>query len=180
METIANLMLLLAKLSLLSVGGSPTVLGEMQREMVTRGWLTADQFATAFALTQVVPGPPVLLVIPLGYLTAGVAGALAALVAFSLPTTVIALIASRLWTQLRQSPWAVAARTAVGPVAAGLIIASVYTVGRSSVREADMLFLGVAMFFALWRTRLPAMAAVPIGVLFGVIASVIKAHNSGG
>jgi chromate transporter len=179
-ESLIELVLLLGKLSLLSVGGSPTILGEMQRQMVGRGWMSPDQFATAFALSQVVPGPPTLLVIPLGYLINGYAGAVAAFLAFSVPTTVIALVAARLWSRLREAPWARAVRIAVTPIASGLILASVYTLGRSTIREIPMLVLGTGIFLALWRLRLSISLAVPLGAAVGAVLAILAEFGAAG
>jgi len=51
-------------------------------------WMTDKQFAEAFAISQLSPGPNVLIVILIGDAVAGVVGALAATFATGIPTAV--------------------------------------------------------------------------------------------
>lgn len=63
-------------IALLAFGGANAVLPEMHRQAVElRGWVTEQQFADMFAISQVVPGPNVMIVTLIGQL-AGLFGAL--------------------------------------------------------------------------------------------------------
>jgi chromate transporter len=72
--TVVEVFLVFAKLGLLSVGGGTSMLAEMQREAVGRGWLTQSQFVEAYAIGQMTPGPGSLFVVPMGYQAAGISG----------------------------------------------------------------------------------------------------------
>ena len=68
-----------ALLSLVSVGGIPSVMPEMQRLVVdVQGWMSAAEYTQLFAIAQAAPGPNVVFVTLLGYRVAGIFGALAA------------------------------------------------------------------------------------------------------
>ncbi|KAA9152957.1 chromate efflux transporter [Microbacterium lushaniae] len=99
------------KLGLTSFGGPIAHLGYFRDEFVTRRrWLDDARYADLVALGQVLPGPTSSQVgFALGMLRAGVYGALAAFVAFTLPSAVIMV--------------ALAAGAAVlsGPIAAGVV-----------------------------------------------------------
>ena len=87
-----ELALYFALLSLLSVGGLPSVMPEMQRYVVElKGWLTPSDFIQAFAVGQAAPGPNVLITSLIGWKVAGLAGALVALGAMCFPAAVLAL-----------------------------------------------------------------------------------------
>jgi len=138
-----QLALVLGKLSLLSFGGNTVALGEMEREIVGRGWLTHQQFLESYAMGQVTPGPGVTRVIPMGYLTAGLPGAVVAFVATYLPTISLAMIAAVVWGRLRDSPWPRAVRTSLIPTAMGLTLASAFSI--SSAVANDIPALAVLM-----------------------------------
>ena len=77
-------------MSLFAVGGANSAIPEMHRAAVdVHHWLTDKQFADVFAISQLSPGPNVLIVTLIGYSVAGVAGALAATVAMCGPTAQI-------------------------------------------------------------------------------------------
>ena len=69
-------------MSLFAVGGANSAIPEMHRVAVdVHHWLNDKQFADVFAISQLSPGPNVLIVTLIGYAVAGVAGALVATLA---------------------------------------------------------------------------------------------------
>ena len=61
-----------AIIALLSFGGANAVLPEMHRQAVElHSWVTGQQFADMFAISQVVPGPNVMIVTLIGFHLAG-------------------------------------------------------------------------------------------------------------
>jgi chromate transporter len=67
--------------------------------------MTDKQFADAYAIAQLSPGPNVLIVTLIGYAVAGIPGALAATLAMCLPTALLAYYVSRLLNRPSQSRW---------------------------------------------------------------------------
>ncbi len=83
-------------LSLLAIGGGIVVAPDMHRLLVTQmGLLTDAQFSASIAIAQAAPGPNVLFVAVMGYQAAGLLGAAATLGGIMLPSTILALLASR-------------------------------------------------------------------------------------
>ena len=61
-------------MSLFAVGGANSAIPEMHRVAVdVHHWMTDKQFADVFAISQLSPGPNVLIVTLIGYAVAGVA-----------------------------------------------------------------------------------------------------------
>src|SRR3979490_1809838 len=84
-------------MSLFAVGGANSAVPEMHRVAVdVQHWMTDKQFADIFAISQLSPGPNVLIVTLIGYSVAGGAGALVATLAMCGPTAILAYYASRL------------------------------------------------------------------------------------
>ena len=110
-------------LSLISVGGIPSVLPEMQRFVVdVKGWLTAEDFLQAFAVGQAAPGPNVLIASLIGWKVAGLAGALVALGAFCFPAAVLAWWIAELWDRFKDSPWRRDIQRAIAPIVVAMIL----------------------------------------------------------
>jgi chromate transporter len=120
-------------MSLFAVGGANSALPEMHRVAVdVQHWLTDKQFADAFAISQLSPGPNVLIVTLIGYSVAGVAGALVATLAMCLPTALMAYGVSRVLTRSSRSRWPATIQTALVPLSIGLMGASGYILARTS------------------------------------------------
>jgi len=110
-------------LSLLSVGGMPSVIPEMHRYVVEqRGWISHNDFLEMFALGQAAPGPNVLISSLIGWKIAGVPGAVVTLVAMCGPAAVLSFWVSGVWDRLQGTPWRAVAQRAMAPMVVGLIL----------------------------------------------------------
>jgi len=110
-------------LSLISVGGMPSVLPELQRYAVdVKGWMTAEEFIQLFAVGQAAPGPNVLIASLVGWKVAGLGGALVALAAMCGPAAVLAWWVAEAWERFKDSPWRIAMQRAIAPIVVALIL----------------------------------------------------------
>ena len=83
--------------------------------------MTDTQFADAFAISQLSPGPNILIVTLIGYQVAGVAGGVVATLAMCGPTAVVAYNVSRLLQRSSQSKWPAIIQAALVPLSIGLM-----------------------------------------------------------
>lgn len=120
-------------MSLFAVGGANSAIPEMHRVAVgVHHWMDEQQFADVFAISQLSPGPNVLIVTLIGYSVAGVGGALAATLAMCGPTALLAYYVSRLLARSRQSRWPAIIQRALVPLSIGLMAASGLILARTS------------------------------------------------
>src|SRR5260370_22694376 len=112
-------------MSLFAVGSANAAIPAMHRIAVdVQHWMTDKQFADVFAISQMSPGPNVLIVTLIGYAVAGVACALVATLAMCVPTAVLAYCVSRLLTRSSHSRWPAIIQAALVPLSIGLMSAS--------------------------------------------------------
>ena len=120
-------------MSLFAVGGANSAIPEMQRVAVdVQHWMSDKEFADLFAISQLSPGPNVLIVTLIGYSVAGIAGALVATVAMCGPTAVLAYCVSRLLQRSQHARWPAIIQAALVPLSIGLMAASALILARSS------------------------------------------------
>jgi len=116
-------------LSLVAVGGLPSVLPEMQRYVVdVKGWVTTEEFMQMFAVGQAAPGPNFLIASLIGWKIAGLPGAFVALGAMTGPAAVVAWYAAEAWDRFKESPWRKAIQKGIAPVVVGMILSSGYII----------------------------------------------------
>jgi chromate transporter len=157
-----------ALMSLFAVGGANSAIPEMHRVAVdVRHWLTDKQFADAFAIAQMSPGPNVLIVTLIGYAVAGVAGALAATLAMCLPTALLAYCVSRLLNRSSHSPWPAIIQTALVPLSIGLMAASAMVLVRTSASSWSAALVTAAAAALAFTTRLNPLWLLLAGGLLG-------------
>jgi chromate transporter len=140
-------------LSMISVGGIPSVMGEMQRVVVdVNHWVAPEEFLQLYAVGQAAPGPNVLIASLIGWKVSGLAGALAALLAMCLPASAIAWWVSGLWERFKDSPLRATIQRAMAPMVVGLVGAGGYVLATptspdwrmwliAALSTAGMLFL---------------------------------------
>ena len=95
-----------AYLSLLTVGGGLAAFPELKTLTVERfHWLSSQQLIHLYSLSQVAPGPNMMMVAAVGERVARVAGALLVVIAFFGPTGWLTLWTGRLWLRLEGWRW---------------------------------------------------------------------------
>jgi chromate transporter len=159
MSSDANPILTLARtfavMSLFAVGGANAAIPEMHRIAVeVQHWMSDKQFADVFAISQMSPGPNVLIVTLIGYSVAGVAGALVATVAMCGPTAVLAYYVSRFLTRSSHSRWPAIIQAALVPLSIGLMGASGLILALTSDRTWMAALVTILAAILAFATRL--------------------------
>lgn len=160
-----------ARLGLISFGG--TNYAEMERSLVgEHHWITAATLANGVALGQLMPGPNLLAVTHYGYAAAGWGGAAASTLGFYGPTALLSAAVLLAWQRGSAHPWVRALRDALLPFGGGVILASVWVLGRGSIHTLWGLLIAVLTFALLWKTRVNAavlvLAAAALGAVLGL------------
>jgi chromate transporter len=147
---ILTLALTFGVMSLFAVGGANSAIPEMHRVAVdVHHWLTDKQFADAFAISQLSPGPNVLIVTLIGYAVGGLGGALVATVAMCLPTALLAYAVSRFLNRSSHARWPSILQASLVPLSIGLMAASALVLAETSDRTwAALLVTGGAAVLA--------------------------------
>ena len=170
-----------ALLSLVSVGGIPSVMPEMQRMVVdVQGWMSAAEYTQLFAIAQAAPGPNVLVTALIGWKVAGLAGGLVALGAFCGPAAALAYSIGGFWDRMRDAPWRKAFQRALVPITRRL-----HRLGRLRARHAagpdwqSALIAGVARGDALRRPSSIRSGSSPAAACSAISFSELEAAMSG-
>lgn len=160
-------------LSLLSFGGANAIIPEIHLRVVEiEHWLTEADFAQMFALSQAAPGPNVLIVSLVGWKVAGVAGALVAMSAMCVPSSVLTYYVARAWDRFRDAPLRIAIQRALAPVTVGLILASGYVLTRTGGDAWPAYAITGATLVVLLTTRLHPLWLLAAGAALGAFGLV--------
>ncbi len=170
---ILNLIWTFAVMSLLAVGGANAAVPEMHRIAVdVHHWMTEQQFADAFAMSQLSPGPNVLIVTLIGYSVAGVAGALAATLAMCVPTAALAYVVSRSLARPNRSHWPATIQTALVPLSIGLMAASGLIVAQAADHNRMAVLVTAVAAMVAAATRLNPLWLLLAGGCLGFAGAI--------
>ena len=166
--TLLELALYFMLLSLISVGGMPSVLPELQRYVVdVKGWLTPEDFIQIFAVGQAAPGPNILIASLIGWKVAGLAGALVALAAMCGPAAVLAWWVAEAWERFKDAPWRKAAQRAISPVVVALILSGGFILATPGAPDWRLWLIAGASATAMLLTKLNPLWFLAAGGAIG-------------
>ena len=155
-------------MSLFAVGGANAAIPEMHRIAVdVQHWMTDRQFADIYAISQLSPGPNVLIVTLIGYAVSGFAGALAATLAMCVPSAALAYFVSRLLGRSTGSRWPSMIQAALVPLSIGLMAASALVVAQTADRNWAAVLLTLAVAALAYGTRLNPLWLLLAGGVLG-------------
>lgn len=121
-------------IGLAAFGGGYAVLSFLQHEVVRRGWMTTERFADFIAIAQSTPGPIAInLATFVGYETGGIAGALMATLAVSLPGMIMMTVFALFFFHFYERPTAQAVFKGLRPAVVGLIAAAAWQIGQVAI-----------------------------------------------
>lgn len=155
MQDLIALAVMCGHLGLLAVGGVNSVVPEMQRETVeVHRWMSAQEFASLYALAQAAPGPNMLVATLVGWRVAGLSGALVATGSLIGPPCLLVYAVSRVWHRFHTAPWRRVIQAGLTAVTAGLVTAAAVLLAEATSTNWKTALITVAATGALLRSQL--------------------------
>jgi chromate transporter len=161
-------------------GSGYVLFAYIQQDVVnTFGWLTGQQLLDAIALGQMTPGPVSTTAAVVGYILAGVAGAVVATVGIFLPSFVLVILSAPFIPRMRRSPFMSAFLSGVNAGVIAAILLTLIDLARIALLTADgsqisplALLLAIGSLLALLRFRVNATWLIVVGGVVGLIAGM--------
>jgi chromate transporter len=166
---------LVLRVSALTFGGGGTAIPLLQHELVdVREALSGPELLTAVAVGRFCPGPNSMYIASLGYMVAGLPGAVVALAAMLVPCLAI-LPVEYVYGRLRALRTVQGFANGVSVGATGLIVASVWTLSAGAVVDAPTLLVALAAFaLVAWR-RIDALWVIGGALALGLGRALLGA-----
>lgn len=154
-------------------GGGYVLMAFLQGDLVIdRGWLTQQQLLDAIAIGQFTPGPILSTAAFVGYILAGIPGAILATVGIFLPSFLFVAALNPLIPRLRQSRWTAAFLDAVNVSALALIVVMAVNLGKSILfTPLDLTAIAIAIVSTILaiRYQINTIWLILGGAIFGWI-----------
>jgi len=138
--------------------------------VVQHGWLTERQFLDAVAVALITPGPVVITVAFIGYLIAGLTGAMAAAAGVFAPVYVITVLLAPHYQRLKSNRNVGAFVEGVTAAATGAIAGAAVVLGRRAIVDGTSIVIAVTVLALL---MLPRRIPEPLLILAAGVAGVL-------
>lgn len=169
--SLTTLFLTFLKIGAVLYGSGYVLLAFLHGDFVERlGWLTEQQLIDAVAVGQFTPGPVFTTATFVGYLVAGVPGAVLATLGIFLPSFCFVALLRPLVPRLRDYPWTAALLDGVNVAALGLMAGVAWQLGRDAIVDPLTAVLGLLAAFLLIRYRVNSAWLVVGGGVIGLLA----------
>ena len=163
------------KTGLFAVGGGMATLPFLYDISARTGWFTTAQLADMIAVSESTPGPiGVNMATYVGFLTAGIPGAVVATLGLVAPSILVILVVARVLAAFRQNKYVDAAFYGLRPCSVGLIAAAGVLVLRVALLNTA-LFAETGAILDLFNWKAIALAAVLL-VLTRFVKKTKKLH----
>jgi chromate transporter len=170
-----TLTLFFLKVGSILFGSGYVLLAFLRADLVQRwGWLSDQQLIDAIAVGQFTPGPVFTTATFIGYLVAGLPGALLATFGIFFPSFVFVAASNPLIPRLRRSPWAGAFLDGVNVASLGLMAAVTWQLGRAALVDPVTIGLGVVATVLVFRLRLNSAWLVLAGAVVGLGVHLLR------
>jgi chromate transporter len=133
------------------------------------GWLNEHQFLDAVAVAMITPGPVVITVAFIGFLVAGLAGAIMASIGMFLPVYVFTIVPAPWFKKHRDNPQLKAFVDGATAAATGAIAGAVIVLALRAITDIPTAIIALISFAVLWRYKISEPIIVTISGLIGLI-----------
>ena len=152
--SLIRLFLSFLKIGAIVFGSGYVLLAFLRTEFIDRlHWLTEKQLIDAVAVGQFTPGPVFTTATFIGYLVAGIPGALLATIGIFLPGFALVALSGRLLPTLRRSVWASATLDGVVVGSLALMAVVAWQLGRTAIVDWRTLIILIASSVVVLRFR---------------------------
>jgi chromate transporter len=167
-QTLIALAVIFVQLSLVAFGGGNTTLPEMHRQVVdVHHWMTGADFAALYALAQAAPGPNMMVAPLIGWQVAGLTGMAVTTLAIFGPSSILTIVALRLWHGFKHPTWREAIQAGLAPISVGLVVSSAVIITRTVDHEWIFFAITGASAAMAIRTRVHPLWLLGAGAAIG-------------
>ncbi|MBG0830187.1 chromate efflux transporter [Planomonospora sp. ID67723] len=171
---LTQLFLNFLKIGSVLYGSGYVLLAFLEGDFVERlGWITGDQLLDAISIGQVTPGPVFTTATFIGYVVAGLPGAVLATVGIFAPSFVFVGLLTRVVDRIRDRAWSSAFLDGVNATALALMAG--VTIELAGEAFVDPLTVGLAVLALLlqWRTKLNTAWFIAVAAVIGLARVLI-------
>jgi chromate transporter len=169
-DILTQILIFFTKAGAFVFGSGLAIVPFLQQGVVQQfGWLNEHQFLDAVAVAMITPGPVVITVAFIGFLVAGLAGAIMASIGIFLPVYVFTIVPAPWFRRHRNNAQLKAFVDGATAAATGAITGAVLVLAVRAITDWPTAIIALVSFGVLWRYKISEPIIVTISGLIGLI-----------
>ena len=169
-DILTQILIFFTKAGAFVFGSGLAIIPFLQQGVVQQfGWLNEHQFLDAVAVAMITPGPVVITVAFIGFIVAGLAGAVMASIGIFLPVYVFTIVPAPWFKRHRDNPQLKAFVDGATAAATGAITGAVIVLAVRAITDWTTAIIALISFAVLWRYKISEPIIVTISGVIGLI-----------
>jgi len=169
-----TIFLYFVKVSLFVFGSGLAIVPFLYGGVVTNyHWLTERQFLDAIAVSMITPGPIVITVAFIGYLVAGIKGAVLAALGMFLPVYIVTIALTPIFAKISRNVYVRGFVDGITAAAFGALAGAVFVLAAKSLVDVTTVIIFLATLLLVFRTKIPEPVIILAAGAVGVVVSVL-------
>ena len=167
------------KLGFISFGGPAGQIALMHTELVEkRRWISEQRFLHALNYCMVLPGPEATqLAVYIGWLMHRTSGGIIAGTLFVLPSLVILIALSWIYTAFGNVPSIAGVLYGIKPAVVAIVLFAAWRIGSRSLKNAWLIAIAIAAFISIAVLQLPFPLIVLVAAMLGLIGARVMPNK---
>ena len=169
-DVLTQIFLFFTKAGAFVFGSGLAIVPFLQQGVVQQfGWLNQHQFLDAVAVAMITPGPVVITVAFIGFLVAGLAGAIIASIGIFLPVYLFTILPAPWFKSHRNNPQLKAFVDGATAAATGAITGAVVVLAARAITDVPAAIIALVSLSILLRFKVPEPVLVSLSGLIGLV-----------
>jgi chromate transporter len=169
-HVLLQILLFFTKAGTFVFGSGLAIVPFLQQGVVQQfGWLNDHQFLDAVAVAMITPGPVVITVVFIGFLVAGLLGAVAAAVGIFLPVYVFTVLPAPWFSRNRDNAQLKAFVQGATAAATGALSGAVVVLATRAIYDGPTAVIALVTLAVLWRFKIPEPLVVLVAAAVGLV-----------
>jgi chromate transporter len=169
-DVLTQIFLFFTKAGAFVFGSGLAIVPFLQQGVVQQfGWLNQHQFLDAVAVAMITPGPVVITVAFIGFLVAGLAGAVIASIGIFLPVYLFTILPAPWFKRHRENPQLKAFVDGATAAATGAITGAVVVLAARAITDVPTAIIALVSLSILLRFKVPEPVLVSLSGLIGLV-----------
>ena len=169
-DLLTQILIFFTKAGAFVFGSGLAIVPFLQQGVVQQfGWLNEHQFLDAVAVAMITPGPVVITVAFIGFLVAGLAGAVVASIGIFLPVYLFTILPAPWFKRHRDNPQLKAFVDGATAAATGAITGAVVLLATRAITDAPTAIIALVSLSILLRFKVPEPILVSISGVVGLV-----------
>lgn len=172
---LSKLFLTFTRIGLFTIGGGYAVIPLIERDIVSKNWLSREEFYELLSITESLPGVFATNIAALvGYKVSGLKGGIIAALGTIIAPFLIIILIAMFFSRFQENIWVAKAFKALRPAAVALIVAPCFGAVKANNLNYKTAIIPAVALLLMWQYNVSPAWIIVLGCVGGIGYNILK------